>query len=552
MLKPTLKLSIYSLSVSLIAGLLFSEPLLAQDIDRIKLEKAEYLENGEEDGVRFDKVIGGVIFSQEDTRIYGDSAFFYKKQNLVKIFGRVRVQEGDSITITGGNLIYQGNQKLAQMRENVVYRDPSMTLTTDFLDYDMIEHLAYYFENGRLVTETNTLTSKKGYYDTDARYASFKDSVVLRNQDYLVEADTFQFNTVTEVAYFLGPTVITANNGTVLIADNGGVYKTQEDISNFSGAAIETPKYLLYGDDLFGDKSKAYYTATSNVSLVSKEDDVIIFGDYGKYWKEKGITKIYGNTLMKKIFVQDTLFLSADTLISIEDSIPKKERLLAFHNVRIYKPDLQGIADSLSYHTADSVIYLYDDPVLWSDNNQMESDTISIVMSNGRIDKMYMDTKAFVTSVAVDEFYNQVKGRNMIAFFKESQLHQVDVNGNGESIYFELEKSDSLVLGMNKVICGDMRLKFEQKKISDITFYSPDGSFIPFHEIKAGGMKLENFSWRAYERPTRESVVTTGSFANQKIPYLQPKLKLPDAMQMPTDTAEKPPESDIDKLQEVN
>ena len=54
---------------------------------------------------------------------------------------------------------------------------------------------------------------------------------------------------------------------------------------------------------------------------------------------------------MKKIFVQDTLFLSADTLINIEDSIPQKERLLAFHNVRIYKTDLQGIADSLSYRT---------------------------------------------------------------------------------------------------------------------------------------------------------------------------------------------------------
>ena len=215
--------------------LLFTEPLLAQQIDRIKLEKAEYLENGLQDGVRFDKVIGEVVFSQKNTRIYGDSAFFFKKQNLVKIFGRVRIHEGDSITITGGRLIYQGDQKLAQMRENVVYRDPSMTLTTDFLDYDMIKRLAFYYEDGRLVTETNTLTSKKGYYDTDARYASFKDSVVLRNQDYLVEADTFQFNTVTEVAYFLGPTVITANNGTILNAKDGGIYRTQEDISSFSG-----------------------------------------------------------------------------------------------------------------------------------------------------------------------------------------------------------------------------------------------------------------------------------------------------------------------------
>ena len=199
--------------------LLQSQALFGQEVDKVTLEKADYLENGLQDGVRFDKVIGDVVFSQKETRIYGDSAFFFKNQNLVKIFGRVRVHEGDSITITGGSLIYMGNEKLAQMRENVVYRDPSMTLTTDYLDYDMIEHLAYYYDDGKLVTDANTLTSKKGYYDTDARFASFKDSVILKNQDYLMEADTFQFNTVTEVAYFHGPTIITANNGTVLNAD---------------------------------------------------------------------------------------------------------------------------------------------------------------------------------------------------------------------------------------------------------------------------------------------------------------------------------------------
>ncbi|TDI70822.1 MAG: hypothetical protein E2O88_02855, partial [Bacteroidetes bacterium] len=78
-MKPTTKLSIYSLSVSLVVCLLLTGSLMAQEIDRIKLERAEYLENGEQDGVRFDKVIGGVVFSQKDTRIYGDSAFFYKK-----------------------------------------------------------------------------------------------------------------------------------------------------------------------------------------------------------------------------------------------------------------------------------------------------------------------------------------------------------------------------------------------------------------------------------------------------------------------------------------
>jgi len=519
----------------------------AQQVERIKLERANYLENGLEDGQRFDKVIGNVLFSQKNTRIFGDSAYFFKQQNLVKIFGKVRILEGDSITITGGELVYQGNEKIAQMRKNVIYRDPSMTLTTDFLDYDMNKKLAYYYQDGRLVTDENTLTSKKGYYDTEARYASFKDSVRLNNVDYLVEADTFQFNTVTEVAYFLGPTVITGTDGTVLNADKGGVYRTREDISNFSGAAIETPKYLLFGDSLFADRTEGYYTVTSNVSLVSKDEDVVIKGDYGKYWKSQGLAKIYGNALMMKNMVDDTLYLSADTLINIEDTLPANERLLAFKKVRIFKSDLQGKADSLSYRLADSLIYLYQDPLLWSAGSQMEADTISVLMTNGKIDRMYLDTKSFVTSLTGEGYFNQIKGRKMIAQFRNSKLHQVDVNGNGESIYFELEEEDSLVMGMNQVLCSDMRLRFYQEKIKDITFYSPDGSFVPFHEIKPESTKLEGFSWRNHERPTKGTVLR---YEKEKAPPT-PADPPAEIKSVEADVG-KPSIRNLDRLQKVN
>ena len=545
MIHIDLKLLINSLSVLVL--LLTPLSAVSQQVDRIKLERAEYLENGQEDGVKFDKVSGNVIFAQKETRIYGDSAFFFKKENLVKIFGRVRVEEGDSITITGGTLIYMGDEKLAQMRENVVYRDPTMTLTTDFLDYDMIKHLAYYYNNGRLVTEDNTLTSKKGYYDTEARFASFKDSVILKNPDYTVESDTFQFNTVTEVAYFQGPTEITGSDGTILNADKGGEYKTREDVSNFSGAAVEMQKYLLYGDELYGDKLEEFYTATHNVSLISKEDDIIITGDHGIYWKDQGIAKVYGNTLMQMIFPLDTMFLSADTLISIEDSVAANERLLAFPDVRIFKPDLQGKADSLSFRSADSIIYMYDDPILWSKNHQMESDTISILVANGQIDRMHLDTKAFVTSMAVEDYFNQVKGRKMIAFFRNSELHQVNVNGNGESIYFELEEKDSLVVGMNKVVCSDMKLKFAEQQITDITFYSPDGSFVPFHEISPDSRKLEDFAWRDYERPSRYSVVGAGGGR----PEL-PMFKTSPTAKPSTQDAGMPDERQLAPLEKVN
>src|SRR5690606_39923885 len=73
---------------------------------------------------------------------------------------------------------------------------------------------------------------------------------------------------------------------------------------------------------------------------------------------------------------QDTLFITADTLVSIDSDIPENKRLLAYHNVKIYKKDMQGVADSLAYITADSIIHFYRDPVLWNTGNQMTADSV--------------------------------------------------------------------------------------------------------------------------------------------------------------------------------
>src|SRR5690606_25624884 len=166
----------------------------------------------ERNGEKFQKLIGNpsnqVQFVQKETRIFGDSVYYFKDKNTVEVFGHVKILEGDSITITGKKLVYDGNVKLAQLRDNVVYTDPSMVLYTDFLDYDMPANLAYYFGGGRLVSDNSTLTSSKGYYETDIKFASFKDTVLLVNPEYTLESDTLQYNTVSEIAYTKGPTKV--------------------------------------------------------------------------------------------------------------------------------------------------------------------------------------------------------------------------------------------------------------------------------------------------------------------------------------------------------
>ena len=90
---------------------------------KVKLKKADKLIGGiDKSGKRFDRFVGHVVFEQNETTIYCDSAIMYKKENLVEAYGRVRITEGDSITITSKKLIYTGDNKRAKLRENVVFK----------------------------------------------------------------------------------------------------------------------------------------------------------------------------------------------------------------------------------------------------------------------------------------------------------------------------------------------------------------------------------------------------------------------------------------------
>lgn len=475
----------------------------------INIENADTLVGSKnEAGEPYRKLVGSVILRQGNTRIFGDSVILYSQKNITEVFGeRVRVEEGDSITVIGDKLIYDGNSRVAEMRNDVIYRDPSMTLYSDNLDYDLKASLAYYYGGGRLVDTTNVLTSEEGSYNTVTHMASFKDSVVLVNPDYTLESDTLRYNTVTKVAYTMGPTVITRNDGTQLYAKAGSEYITTQKQSIFGLGTIETESYVISGDQLFFDEISQLYRATANVEMVSKENNVIISGDSAIYRRDAGITKVYGNAVMRKPMQFDTLYLSADTLVSLEDSIPQNERILAYKDVRIYRSDLQALSDSLSYHITDSVLYFFQDPIMWNGGSQIVADSINVEVIGGQVKKMNTRENSLVISQDTISNFNQVKGRNMVAYFDQGNINRIDVTGNGESIYFALEQ-DTILVGMNKIIGSDLKIEFTDNQVSDIHVYvKPQASFFPPHEITQDAKKLKNFRWRATERPSKVQVV---------------------------------------------
>lgn len=499
----------------------------AQTPDQLEYE-ALSLDGGEKDGRSFRKLVGKVKFTQKETIIYCDSAFFYAETNSMEAFGKVKIEDlKDSVTITSNYLLYEGNGRIAELRKNVVYVDDSIQLFTDNLDYDMTNKSATYFKGGKIVDSKNTLESRKGNYDTESKMMIFQDSVSMITPDYVMESNDLVYNLITKIARTSSITKITTHEGQSIKANQMREFDTNKGTSAFFIGEVDTDKYYLKGDELYFDNKLGSYSAKGNVFLLAKEDSVIITGEEAKFWQSKGMAKVYGDPLLKKALKNDTLFLRADTLVSIDDSLEVNKRLLAYNNVIIYKTDLQGKADSLVYYLSDSSISFFNDPILWNEGSQITADTIHILVKSGTIDRLEASVNSFIISEDSTKNFNQIKGRQMIAFFEGQGIKNVDVTGNGESIYFvPTEENTNQLMGMNQIICSNMKIIFKENQVNDIRFYTnPDGSFVPPHELKDEQKKLDGFAWRIDERPSQHEILLAPSEVERRYKEVDEMIK---------------------------
>ena len=454
------------------------------------------------------KLIGNVVLRQATTLVYCNLAILNETTNILEAYGKVKIIQADTVTITGDTAYYFGNERKAKINGRVKLDDKTVIITTNKLDYDLNSSVAYYNTGGKVVDKKSTLTSKEAYYNTTTKQVNFKTNVKVLDKEGNLTADSLRYNMLSKEAYFVAPTLI-INNKDTTYANTGSQYNTLTKISNLKGrSTVKTEDYIMTADTMIYDPPTEIGIANGNILFISKKDKAILTGDRGRYSKKNGYTRVFGHALLKNIFETDTLFITADTLVSIDNKETKVKKMYCYKKVQIYKSDLAGRCDSLSYNVSDSTIYFYQKPILWNNKNQSEADSINVLLKNNKIKLMNLKGKSFVISIDTLVNYNQIKGRKMQVMFTDSaKMERVTVEGNGESIYYAIDEKNT-VTGMNRVQCGKMNLNFAKSKINRITFIGkPDGKFIPPKEIKADDKELDGFRWRLNERPTRESII---------------------------------------------
>ena len=466
---------------------------------KVYLEHANTLSFDQAQNPDAQVLVGEVCFRHDSSYMYCDSAYFFEKSNSLEAFSHVRMEQGDTLFVYGDYLHYNGDTQIAHLRDNVRMENGQVTLFTDSLNYERISNIGYYFEGGMIVDSLNQLSSFYGQYSPATKLAIFNDSVRLENPDFTLYSDTLHYQTDTKLATILGPSVIVSDSGTV--RTSLGWYDTEQNKALLlDRSTIESGNRILSGDSIAYDRNSGFGEVFGNMCLQDTLQQVMLQGQYGFYNEKTEYAFATDSARFLEYSQGDTLYLHADTL-QMETVDPDTREVKAFHGVRFFRTDLQGVCDSMLFNTRDSVLYLFTEPVVWNEQYQLYGDTILIYLNDSTIDFAHVRQFAFAIQQVDSVSFNQLKGTDLKAYFDGKSVRQIDVSGNAESIFYPLENDGSMV-GMNQTQSGYLSIWVKENKLERLKIWpNPEGTMTPIPDLRPEQKLLKDFYWFDYLRP---------------------------------------------------
>lgn len=211
------------------------------------------------------------------------------------------------------------------------------------------------------------------------------------------------------------------------------------------------------------------------------------------------------------VFAPDSLQFAADTLSALPVVQPDTtlvQFIDAYHHVKMYRGDFQGVCDSLVYTGIDSIARFYKDPILWSEiKNQFTADSIQLVLKNNALHKANLLSNAFIISMEDSIHFNQVKSPEMAAYFANNDLYRYDALGGVSAIFFLQE--DSVITAMNQKESKMLSVKIKERQVQRLKYIEQiKNDAHPIFALPMDQQRLRGFQWRAEERPPDRNSVT--------------------------------------------
>lgn len=458
-------------------------------------------------------LIGDVMFRQGDMFMYCDSARFYTSPSLpadsMEAYGNIRMEQGDTLFLYGDYMDYSGSRQLATVYgegRDVRLINRDVTLTAPIIHYSQLMELGYYVNGGKLTDPQNELISLEGEYAPPTKDACFYNRVRLygvsnAGDSVRVYTDTLLYNTDTRIADLPVYARIYGKDGDVTSLN--GIYDTALDlVTLLDRSTVHTNRgNTLTGDSLVYDRAAGRGEAFGNMVLVDSARQMTLEGDYGFYNELTDSAYCTGHARALEYSQPDTLYLHGDIIRTWQT--PDSVRLMVANpNVRFWRKDLQGVCDSMTFVGTDTTVRMDYDPVIWNENREVFGNRIILYMNDSTISRAWLPDFGFMAEQVEGDYFNQLSGKEMIAYFDDGELRQLDVNGSVQAIMLPQEE-DSTYNKIANIESSFMVAQFQGREIERVKLWDEtSGTVTPLYLAKRSLFRLPKFKWLEEERPT--------------------------------------------------
>ena len=307
----------------------------------------------EHNGRKIMVVVGNFAAFHHETVITADSAVRYTERHI-ECFGNVLINRGTTY-IYGDRAEYNGETNEAKVYSKIVkVVDGDATLYTYNFTFNTESNVGNYSGGGVLVSKDNILESDRGYVLTDTHEIVCVDRVQMRNDDYDMTSDSVVYNTETDYAQFFDRTNIwdkskEGEEDDYLYADRGSFDKRQQLYKLTRRGYILTKDQELLCDSLDYYRDSNYVLLRRNIQIDDRSQKVLVFGDWGEYWKEPGNVFVTKNPSLISYDTSesDSVFMRSDS-IYIYTRYPIREQIEKARKDSIEQATKLAAKDSLN------------------------------------------------------------------------------------------------------------------------------------------------------------------------------------------------------------
>ncbi len=235
--------------------------------------------------------------------------------------------------------------------------------------------------------------------------------------------------------------------------------------------------------------------------------------------------KAAGDSLETK---SDSLTVSTDSLavsdslavgdsLAVADSLalaPKDSTKINFiygiKNVKVFRNDMQVTCDSLAYNDLDSLVRLYQTPIVWNEiRRQYTADSITVIVKNQSIERASLMSNAFIIVQEDSVSYDQIRGAEMMAYFDSTgTLKRFDAMGGASGVFFIEE--DGTLATVNKFESKMLTATLKEGNIQDLNYFDAVKSdAYPVVQMKKDEKILKGFDWEPDKRPKGPEDITS-------------------------------------------